>query len=74
MGRLTIRTPSGAALKMEDHYPNEDAARHDLMVRYRAAMEKLAAYEDTCLEPYQVVQRLETLRLYQFKGRGWRNG
>lgn len=62
MERLTIRTPTGAALKMEDHYPNEDAARHDLMVRYRIAMDKLAAYEDIGLEPGEVVRRLETLR------------
>ena len=46
MERLTIRTEKGAALKMKDDYPNESAARADLMEKYRIAMEKLADYED----------------------------
>ena len=31
MERLTIRTSKGAALKMEDHYPSDEAARAALM-------------------------------------------
>lgn len=61
MERLTIRTPTGAALKMEDHYPNEDAARHDLMEKYKVAMEKLAAYEDINLEPSTLSELLDAV-------------
>lgn len=56
MERLTIRTPKGAALKMNDTYSNESAARKDLMRRYRIAVDRLAAYEDTGLEPEEVEQ------------------
>ena len=61
MERLTIRTPTGAALKMNDHYPNEDAARHDLMEKYKVAMEKLAAYEDISLGPSTLSELLDAV-------------
>ena len=51
MERLTIKTPNGAALKMKDSYPSKEAARADLMRLYRVAVDRLAAYEDTGLEP-----------------------
>ena len=63
MERMTIRTPSGAALKMADHYPNENAAKHDLMVKYRIAMERLADYEDTGLEPGEFFSGLEIAKI-----------
>lgn len=46
MERLTMRTPSGASLKMADEYENEAAARKDLMQRYLVAVDRLAVYED----------------------------
>ena len=46
MERLTIRTSKGAALKMEDHYPSDEAARAALMEKYCVAMNRLADYED----------------------------
>ena len=49
MQRMTIRTPTGAALEMADAYQSEDAARSDLMKRFRLAIDRLAAYEDTGL-------------------------
>ena len=51
MDRLTVMTPTGAALKMDDIYPNESAIRSDLMRRYRVAVDRLASYEDTGLMP-----------------------
>ena len=54
MERLTIKTQKGAALKMDDTYPNEASARTDLMRRYHVAMDRLAAYEDTGLEPEEI--------------------
>lgn len=49
--RLTVRNSKGAALIMSDSYESEAAARADLMKRYLAAVDRLAAYEDTGLEP-----------------------
>lgn len=49
MQRMTIRTPTGAALEMADAYQSEDAARSDLMKRFHLAVDRLAAYEDTGL-------------------------
>jgi hypothetical protein len=54
MERLTIRTPKGAALKMDDTYQSEDEAKKALMQKYRFAIDRLAAYEDTGLEPGEV--------------------
>ena len=54
MKRLTIKTPNGAALEMNNTYPNENAAREDLMKRYRIAIDRLAAYEDTGLGPEEI--------------------
>lgn len=54
MKRLTIMTEKGAALKMASTYPSEDAARNDLMQRYRIAVDHLAAYEDTGLTPVEI--------------------
>lgn len=59
MERLTIRTPSGAALKMRERYPSEDAARNDLMAKYKIAMERLADYEDTELSPQTLSEVLD---------------
>ena len=61
MERLTIRTPSGAALKMKKHYLTESAAKRDLMQKYCVAMERLAAYEDTGLEPEEIGKWKEAL-------------
>lgn len=55
MERLTIKTEKGAALKMEDTYLNEDAAKKDLMQRYRIAIDCLAAYEDTGMTPDEIM-------------------
>lgn len=54
MERLAVRTETGAALKMNDVYESEAAARKDLMQRYLVAVEYLAAYEDTGLKPEEV--------------------
>ena len=45
MGRLTIRTESGAALKL-DNPQNEAEARKQLHDKYLIAIDKLAHYED----------------------------
>lgn len=62
MERLTIRTPKGAALKMNDSYPSELAARADLMERYIIAVERLAAYEDTGLELEEYKRQVDALK------------
>lgn len=43
--RLTIITPKGAALKL-DNPKNEKEARKQLMDKYKIAVDKLAYYED----------------------------
>lgn len=53
MERLTHKTEKGPALVM-GVYKDEAAARADLVERYKEAMAKLAAYEDTELEPEEV--------------------
>lgn len=58
MNRLTVRTPEGAALKMEDIYLSEDAARKALMEKFRIAVERLADYEDTGRMPDEIKQML----------------
>lgn len=58
MKRLTERTAEGAVLEMADTYQSEDAARLDLMKRFRLAVERLADYEDTGLEPEEVKHML----------------
>lgn len=45
MGRLTIRTENGAALKL-DNPQNETEARKQLHDKYLIAIDKLAHYED----------------------------
>ena len=54
MNRLTIMTPTGAALKMGESYVCETDLREDLMRRYRVAIDRLAAYEDTGLGPEEI--------------------
>ncbi len=54
MERLTIKTHKGAVLKMADAYDSQDSARQDLMARYRVAVNRLAAYEDTGLTPEEI--------------------
>ena len=44
---------------MADSYKSEYAARKDLMQRYLIAVERLAAYEDTGLEPEEIRAALE---------------
>ncbi len=56
MKRLTIRTPKGAALKMNDTYQSEAEAKDDLMRKYRIAIERLADYEDMGLTPEEVAE------------------
>ena len=63
MERMTIRTSKGAALIMADGYDSEADARKDLMRRYRVAIDRLAAYEDTGLEPEAVKQLAEDVEL-----------
>lgn len=46
MDRLTIKTPQGPALKMDDTYPSKEAAREDLMRLFYVAVARLSAYED----------------------------
>lgn len=79
MERLTVMTPRGAALKMDDTYPDEGAARADLMRRYCVAVNRLAAYEDTGLEPeeisglcsmYERSKMADPLRLEEYKTLG----
>lgn len=55
MERLTIKTPKGAALKMAEAYDSQDSARQDLIERYHVAVNRLAAYEDTGLEPEEIL-------------------
>lgn len=72
MERLTIRTPNGAALIMGDNYENEAAARADLMRRFLVAVDRLAGYEDTGLEPEEVkdmADNAETRCLTWFESR-----
>jgi len=45
MERLTIKTPTGAALKLNSPQ-TEQEAREMLMAAYKVAVEKLADYED----------------------------
>lgn len=59
MGRLTCETPKGPALVMGDNYQDEATARAGLMERYKAAVAKLAAYEDTGLEPETIISAKE---------------
>lgn len=58
MNRLTERTAGGAALKMENIYLSEAEARESLMAKFRIAVERLADYEDTGLEPKEVKHML----------------
>lgn len=64
MERLTIMTAKGAALKMDDAYPDKAAAREDLMKRYRIAIDCLAAYEDTGLTPEGVTDLQRAWNMY----------
>ena len=59
MERLTIKTEKGAALKMADNYESESEVKQDLMKRYLVAVNRLAAYEDTGLEPEEVLTAKE---------------
>ncbi len=62
MKRLTERTAEGAVLEMADTYQSEDAARLDLMKRFRLAVDRLADYEDTGLMPDEIKDRLRENR------------
>lgn len=55
MNKLTIITEKGAALKL--NYPNtEQEAREQLMSAYKVAINKLAEYENTDLEPGELTK------------------
>ena len=56
MQRMTIQTPAGAALKMADAYRSESEAQADLMNRFRLAVDRLAAYEDTGLSASETLE------------------
>lgn len=53
MKRLTQHTAKGASLIL-DNPKNEIEARKQLMDKFKIAVEKLATYEDTGLEPFEV--------------------
>lgn len=54
MERLTVMTDKGAALAMGGPYESEQAVRDDLMARYKVAVARLAAYEDTGWTPEDI--------------------
>lgn len=54
MERLTVMTDKGAALVMGGPYESEQAVRDDLMERYKVAVDRLAAYEDTGWTPEDI--------------------
>lgn len=47
---------------MNDSYTSELAARTDLMGRYIIAVDRLAAYEDTGLEPEEYKKQVDALK------------
>lgn len=55
MERLTVMTEKGAALVMGGPYESEQAVRADLMERYKVAVARLAACEDTGLTPEAII-------------------
>lgn len=59
MKRLTIMTDKGAALVMGGPYESEMAVRTDLMERYKVAVARLAAYEDTGMMPEEIRSLLD---------------
>ncbi len=61
MERLTVVTAKGAALVMGGPYESEQHARDDLMTRYKVAVGRLAAYEDTGLEPEDIKEIMNRL-------------
>lgn len=61
MKRLTRWTEKGAALIMPGNYRSESEAKRDLMQRYLIAINKLAEYEDSGLEPDEIKERLTKL-------------
>lgn len=62
MGRLTIRTEKGAALKL-DNPQNEAEARKQLHDKYLIAIEKLAHYEDL-EEQGRLINEEDVLKFY----------
>lgn len=62
MDRLTIKTPQGPALKMDDTYPSKEAAREDLMRLFYVAVACLSAYEDAM--PLERAQELAQAEKY----------
>lgn len=53
MKRMTQKTENGFAIKLNDPQ-NEKEARDQLMKMFAVAVNKLAAYEDTGLEPEEI--------------------
>lgn len=62
MERLTIMTPKGYALRMNETYPDENATRKDLMQKYRIAVDRLDAYEDTGLSPEEYANHADATK------------
>lgn len=65
MKKLTRMTDKGAALVMADGYEDQAAAKADLKVRFREALNKLYQYESLGLEPeelYSLLQLTATVR------------
>lgn len=60
MERLTVKTPTGAALALNDPR-TEQEAKEQLMTAYRVAMNRLSAYEDTGLEPVEIEELIVKL-------------
>lgn len=68
--RLTIRTPQGAALIIEA--TNEEDAKHELMEKYKLAMNKLADLEDkqtpqppeVATNPLKLIARNDPIHYY----------
>jgi len=53
MERLTVKTETGAALKLNDPHTEKEVISL-FVAAYRAAVDRLAAYEDGGLEPYHI--------------------
>ena len=60
MKRITRMTEKGAALIMGENYEDQAAAKRDLMVRFRKALDRLYEYEELGLEPEEITDLLKS--------------
>lgn len=60
MKRITRMTEKGAALIMGENYEDQAAAKSDLMVRFRKALNRLYEYEELGLEPEEITDLLKS--------------